>query len=179
MNGGASSVQKYKPPLHVIVATWVSCGLGIYGIKAWYFAEPSTWLLIAPISIIGLVLGVRMWRRVRYLYTRRGRLASPVLVLLVATCLSVAGGLGLPALTLRMMGPDTQISATVLSIERGGRRCRSEVYLAEYWPSRLCVSDRDYESLQQGANVLLNVRKSVFGTFVFSIEPSWTREGQE
>lgn len=162
---------KYKPPLHIIAAVWVTCGLGIYGVKAWYFAAPDTWLLVALISIFGLVLGVRMWR-VRHLYTKGGRLGAPVIVLLVPTCLSVAGGLGLPALTLRMMGPNTQISATVRSVERGGRRCRYEVYLAEYWPDRLCVSDRDYESLQQGAKVLLNVRRSVLGTFVFSIEPS-------
>jgi hypothetical protein len=165
-------MQKYKPPLHIIVAVWVTCGLGIYGIKAWYFAERSTWLLVVPVSIIGFVLGVRMWRRVRHLYvTRRGRLAAPLIVLLVSACLSVAAGLGLPALILRMMGPDTQISAAVLRKEHGGRRCRTQVYLAEYWPSRRCVSARDHEWIQDGRRVVLNVRSSVFGTFVFSIEP--------
>ena len=32
-------MQKYNPPLHIIAAVWMSCGLGIYGIKAWYFPE--------------------------------------------------------------------------------------------------------------------------------------------
>lgn len=166
-------MQRYRPPVHIIVAAWVTCGLGIYGIKAWYFAERSSWLLVVPISIIGLVLGVRMWRRVRHLYTtRRGRLGAPVIVLLVPAGLSMALALGLPALTLRMMGPDSQMSATVLRNEHGGRRCRRQVYLAEYWPSRVCVSARDHEWLQQDRRVVLNVRRSVFGTFVFSIEPS-------
>lgn len=144
-------MQKYKPPLHVIVAVWATCGLGIYGIRAWYFAESSTLLLVVPIGAIGLFLGVRMWRGVRHLYTtRRGRLGAPVIVLSVPACLSVAVGLGLPALTLRMMGPDTKISATVLQNERGGRRCRRQVSLAEYWPNRICVGTRDHEWLQQG-----------------------------
>ena len=166
-------MQKYKPPLQIIVAVWVTCGLGIYGIKAWYFAERSTWVLVVPISIIGLGLGMRAWRGVRHLYTkRRGRLAAPVIVLLVPAGLSMALGLGLPALALRMMGPDSQMSATVLRNEHGGRRCRKQVYLAEYWPSRICVSASDHEWMQQGRRVALNVRRSVFGTFVFSIEPS-------
>lgn len=166
-------MHKYKPPLHIILAIWVTCGLGIYGMKAWYFAERGTWLLVVPISIVGLMLGVGMWRRVRHLYaTKRARVAAPVIVLLVAGSLSAAAGLGLPALTLRVMGPDAQISATVLQNERGGRRCRRQIYLAEYWPSRLCVSARDHEWMQQGMRVLLNVRRSVFGTFVFSIEPA-------
>lgn len=165
-------MMKYSPPVHVIVAVWVTCGLGVYGIKAWYFPEPGTWLLVAPTCLIGLVLGARLWRRVRHLYTsRRGRLGGPIFVLLVPVYMSVGIGLGLPALAMRLMGPDSQITATVLRMEDGSRRCRRQIYIAEFWPSRFCVSTREYERLVEGRDVLLDVRRSVSGTFVFSIAP--------
>lgn len=166
-------MQKYKPPLPILLAIWVTCGLGIYGMTAWYFTESGALLLVVPASIIGLVLGAVMWRSVRHLYTEKsGRWRAPLLALMVAGALSVAAGIGLPAVILRIMGPDTQISATVLQNERGSRRCRRQIYLAEYWPSRICVSAHDHEWMQQGTRVLLNARRSVFGTFVFSIEPA-------
>jgi hypothetical protein len=166
-------MSKYTPPLHIILAIWAICGLGIYGVRAWYFPDPNTWLLVVPVGVVGVALGVRIWQRVRHLYrTKRSRIAAPLIVLLVPSCMCVAFGLGAPALAMRLMGPDTQMAATVFRKEHGSRRCRKQIYLVENWPTRLCVSAGEYESVQPGSRVLLNARTNALGTFVFSIEAS-------
>ena len=166
-------MKMYRPPPLITATIFAILGLGIYGVKAWYFPARETWFLIMPVSVVGVALALWLYPRMEHLYsTRAQKINARVLtLLLVPLLLCAAFGIGVPAVALRVLGPDTQIAATVTDKKERFRRCRMRIYLAEY-SRRLCVSDREFERLQEGQRVLLRARVGVFGTFVFSIEPS-------
>ena len=165
-------MKAYRPTLLITVTILTTVGLGAYGIKAWYFPARETWFLILPLSVVGVALAIRLNSRMDHLYaTRAAKINARVCtVLLVPLILCAAFGIGVPALALRVSGPDTQITATVTDKRERFRRCRKRIYLAEY-SRRLCVSGRQFEQLQEGQRVLLRARVGLFGTFVFSLQP--------
>jgi hypothetical protein len=166
-------MKKYYPPPLVTVALLAIIGLGIYGVKAWYFPTRDTWFLVVPLSLVGVALAIWMYPRMEHLYaTRAQRINARVCtLLLVPLFLCAAFGIGAPAAALHVLGPDVQIAATVADKQERFKRCRRQIYLAEF-SRRLCVGGREFESLQEGQRVSLRARVGVFGTFVFALEPA-------
>jgi hypothetical protein len=166
-------MKNYRPPPLVIVILFTIIGLGIYGVKVWYFPTRETWFLVVPLSIVGVALAVWMYPRMEHLYsTRAQRINARVCtLLLVPLMLCAAFGIGIPAAALHVLGPDVQIAATVADKQERFKRCRRQIYLAGY-SRRLCVGGREFDLLQEGQRVSLRARVGVFGTFVFALEPA-------
>jgi hypothetical protein len=170
-------MRKYRPSVLVTAAVLAISVLALYGIKAWYFPSSATWLLIVPLSVIGFALALWTYPRIDHLYSSRALKinARVCTMLLVPLFICTAFGIGVPAISLRVLGPDTQIAATITDKRERFKRCRKRVYLAEHsrsFKGRICVSGREFEKLEEGQRVLLSARVGVFGTFVFSIQPS-------
>jgi hypothetical protein len=148
-------------------------GMAAYGLKAWYFPTRETWFLIAPAGVVGVALAIRLGSRMDHLYSTNAlKMGARVCALLfLPLILCAACGIGVPAFALRVLGPNTQITATVADKTERFKRCRNKMQLAEY-PGRLCVNSHEFEQLEEGQRVFLRARVGVFGTFVFSLQPS-------
>lgn len=172
-------MKKYLPSPLITLTMLAIIGLGAYGVKAWYFPARATWFLIVPLSAVGVALAIRLYSRMDHLYSTKALKinARVCTLLLVPLFLCTAFGIGAPAVALHVLGPDTQIAATVADKSERFKRCRKRIYLAEY-SRRLCVSGREFERLQEGQRILLRARVGVFGTFVFSLQPNQPLAGR-
>jgi hypothetical protein len=166
-------MKKYLPSPLITVTTLAILGLSVFGAKAWYFPTRETWFLVVPVSLVGVALAIQLSSRISHLYSTMAlKIGARVCTLLfVPLILGAAFGIGVPALALRILGPDTQITATVTDKIERFKRCTRKIQLAGYW-RRLCVTSREFQQLEEGERVWLSARVGVFGTFVFSLQPA-------
>ena len=167
-------MKVYRPPALATVVIFAIFILVFYGLTTWYVPTTHSRPWIASMGVLGVPTAIWVYRTLQPFYpTRRlQQLSFAALLIFVPLLLCIGFGIGAPAITLRLMGPDTQLSTTVVRKQEAIRRCRKRIVLAEYSPvfDPLCVSAHDYEKLKTGQQVLLNARQGPLGVFVFSME---------
>jgi uncharacterized membrane protein len=173
----SESPGKYLPPWPAVLLILLTLALAFFGLKSWYFPNMVTLLLVAPVVVITLIATILMIPRSMHLYETRLRRYTAAVCMVVAVPLlsGLAYGVGVPALVLRMQGPDSKLTATVSVKRDGSRRCRRKIILAEFsrqWGDRLCLTPDDFARMREGQSVVLDVRKGLFGTLAFTIQPA-------
>jgi len=170
--------QKYTPPPLALVVIFALLGLGLYGGIAWYAPNAASRRLLILLALLSIPLALWVFGHIRHLYqTQVGRgFACAMMLLMAPMLMCFALGLGAPALALRLMGPDTQVASTVLGKRAQYGRCSREIVLAGFTQALrvrgVCVGTQEFNRVQHGQRVLLNVRHGPFGTLLFSIESS-------
>lgn len=156
----------------------VAIVLMVFGIEQWYFAKVASWWLALPVGLLGVLPAVLLNRAVAHSPDRRLRERSgPWVMLLLLPCFTAAGfSVGAPAIILRILGPDQQITAKVASVGReSSRGCRRQIEIARFanrYDARFCLSQAEFDLLRKQRTVVIATREGYFGTLAFSIRPA-------
>jgi hypothetical protein len=157
---------------------FAALGLAVYASIAWYFPKGASWWLAVPVGLLGIFPAMAMNRSIRESRHRRlAERAAPLVGLIFLPCAFAVGfGVGAPALVLRQLGPNTEVTTTVLGAERKpSKSCRHEVVVARYSNTsgaKFCVSPHEFDWFRKKQTVLIATRDSYLGTLAFSIRPA-------
>jgi hypothetical protein len=141
---------------------------------AWYFPNSRTWLLAIPLALLAMVASA--WITPCEIYSRKERrnIGRWPLVLFLGVLWAWAFGLCAPASWLRLRGPATELSATVVSKDVQSRRCRQKIRLKDaraLLDGTLCLRPQEFEALRVQQEVVVKLREGYFGALAFSITP--------
>jgi len=150
----------------------------VCGVEQWYFPKAVSWWLVLPVGLLGVLPAVLVNRSVAHSPDRRLRERSgPLVMLVLLPCLTAAGfSVGAPAVILRILGPEQQITAKVASVGReSSRGCRRQIEIARFanrYDARFCLSQAEFDLLRKQRTVVIATREGIFGTLAFSIRPA-------
>lgn len=152
--------------------------LTIYGANSWFFPSDH-FARIAALPVVGLGLYCAFYlcrRAPPVVPTTKSHMRKPFF------CIAIAGFIplifwcifvfGIPALVMRMQGPNGALLATIYQKGTGTRTCRYKLKLRErstFLKEELCVDRELFDAFSEGQRVRLTVREGFFGTRVFTI----------
>lgn len=171
--------KRKERPFGVVAVGVVA--FAIYGVLSWFFPS-SSFVSVATLPAIALGL----W--FTYLLCRRGafdperlrgqKIGKPILCLGLATFIPVfswiAVVVGMPALITLALGPNAEEMAVISTKNEGGSRrtCDYKLGLVGYevmFKETFCVSAKLWNDVSAGEQVIVLVRKDIFGTRIFDI----------
>lgn len=156
--------------------------LSIYGLLSWFFpSEPFVRVATVPAIALGLWFAYLLCRPgiLDPERLRRQKVGKPFFCVGLAIFVPVSSWtavvVGVPALITRGLAPNTEELAVISAKREGGSRrtCDYKLGLVGYetmFKDTFCVSERLWNAVSAGEQVVVLMRKDIFGTRIFEIK---------
>lgn len=157
-------------------------GFSVYGLLSWFFpGAPFVRVVTVPAIALGLWFAYLLCRPgiLDPERLRRQKVSKPFFCVGIAVFVPVFSWttvvVGVPALITRGLAPNTEELAVISTKREGGSRrtCDHKLGLVGYetmFKDTFCVSERLWNEVNAGEQVVIVVRKDIFGTRIFEIK---------